>query len=53
MSLPINPTCGVLVDEVLISLKAKHGNMAVEHKMLEFTAKMRVPSYPELLGSCP
>ena len=38
--------CGVLVDEVQISLKAKHGNMAVEHKMLELTAKMKVPCSP-------
>ena len=49
MSLPINPTNGVLVDEVQIRLKTKHFNMAVQHKFMELTAKL----LPDALRSRP
>ena len=43
----------MLVNEVQISFKAKHGKMAVQNKFMELTAKMKVPLLPDALRSRP
>ena len=42
-----------LVDAVQMRLKSKDGKMAVQHKFMELTAKMKVPLLPDALRSRP